>query len=632
MVVDWGVDKITYASFFKGILGQVSAFICALLMALVLTPLCRTLVKRLGMIDKPDARRINKVPIPRGGGLAVVVTVLGTLWTWVCLAGHTISQCYDYEWLVAYTLASLALAILGFVDDKWGVKARLKLFIQIGIATFLFVSHVRIGGILVTFPVWLDYLVTVFWIVGAINAFNLIDGLDGLASGLAVIASVGMAGSIFFAGNSADVMPYLVLAGACCGFLRYNFHPASVFLGDTGSMFIGLSIAVFPLLSGGSRMGIIPALGVPLLAMGVPIFDTMLAIWRRSVRALLNRGSGIHEGGLMEPDKDHVHHRLLRQVLNQRKVAISLYLFSMLLVSVGLVGLLLKNRAPGFFMVAFMVGSLIVVRHLIRVELWDTGRLLTLSRPALRNSIAIPFFIVFDIGVMFLAWCFASYLLNQPITRFAAVRELPYQIVPLFIVLVIGRIYKRVWARAQIRDFVFLAIVLGIGFILGNGIRMVVNDSRFESTRMLLQFNFVLAAMIGVRVASDIMYGVCAMIESVTLGSQENTVRVLAYGAGLNFRGYMRQLMAHVGHNTCVVVGLIDDDKALHNCIVSGYIVYGGLMDLPDIVAKQRISRVVITCPIKEDNRVKLLALAQRLKIEVTQWQMCEVSLLKKGK
>ncbi len=629
MVIDWGMNTITYASFFKGTLGQVTAFICALVMSLTLTPMCRRLVKRLGMIDKPEARRINKIPIPRGGGIAVVGTVLGTLWTWVFLAGHTISHSYDYAWLVTFTLASLALATLGFVDDKWGVKARLKLFIQIGVATFLFLNDVRIGGILVTFPVWLDYLVTVFWIVGAINAFNLIDGLDGLASGLAVIASLGMAGSIFFAGNSADVLPYLVLAGACCGFLRYNFHPASVFLGDTGSMFIGLSIAVFPLLSGGSRMGIIPALGVPLLAMGVPIFDTMLAIWRRSVRALLNRGSGVHECGLMDPDKDHVHHRLLRQVLNQRKVALSLYLFSMILVSVGLVGLLLRNRAPGFFMIAFVVGSLIVVRHLIRVELWDTGRLLTLSRPALRNSIAVPFFIVFDIAAMFLAWCFASYLLNLPITRFAVIRELPYQIVPLFIVLVIGRIYKRVWTRAQIRDFVFLAIVLSVGFLLGNGLRMVFNDSRFELTRMLLQFNFVLAVMIGVRVANDIMYGVFSMVESVKLGTQENAVRVLAYGAGLNFRGYMRQLMANVGHNTCVVVGLIDDNKALHNCIVSGYIVYGGLEDVPDIVAKQRINRIVIACPIKEENCQRLLALARDLKIEVTQWQACEIPLLK---
>lgn len=631
MVIDWGMNTITYASFFKGALGQVSAFIFALAMSLALTPACRTLVKRLGMIDKPDARRINKVPIPRGGGIAVIITVLGTLWTWVFLAGHTISQCYDAAWLVAYTVASLALATLGFVDDKWGVKARLKLFIQIGVATFLFLNDVRIGGILVAFPIWLDYLITVFWIVGAINAFNLIDGLDGLASGLAIIASLGMAGSIFFAGDCADILPYLVLAGACCGFLRYNFHPASVFLGDTGSMFIGLSIAVFPLLSGGSRMGIIPALGVPLLAMGVPIFDTMLAIWRRSVRALLNRGAG-HEGGLMDPDKDHVHHRLLRQVLNQRKVALSLYLFSVLLVSVGLVGLLLKGRAPGFFMIAFVVGCLIVVRHLIRVELWDTGRLLTLTRPALRNSIAVPFFIVFDISSMFLAWCFASYLLHCPITRSAVVNELPYQIVPLFIVLVIGRIYKRVWARAQIRDFVFMTIVLGIGFLLGNGLRMVLNDSRFELTRMLLQFNFVLAAMIGVRVANDIMYGVCSMIESMTLSTQEDTVRVLAYGAGLNFRGYMRQLMAHVGQNTSVVIGLIDDNKALHQCIVSGYIVYGGLNDVPDIVAKQRINRIVITCPIKEENRIYLLALAQRLQIEVTQWQMCEVSLLKKSK
>ena len=312
-------DGVKYAAAFGG----------ALAISLLLTPLLREAARKVGMVDQPSARRINKVPIPRGGGLAIFVAFYVTLELLVLWTGEPISQQFSLHWQRSFLLASGLLVVIGLIDDKFGMRPMVKLAGQTAVALILYASGVHVGGIVVAFPPWLDCLVTVLWIVGAVNAFNLIDGMDGLATGLAVIASAGLAGALLFTGNSSATLPYLVLCGACLGFLRYNLHPATVFLGDSGSMFLGLCIATLPLVSG-SRKELVASLGMPLLAMGVPIFDTMLAIWRRSVRSLMPqplRGMG-GRVRVMQPDRDHLHHRLLRQTMNQRSVAVMLYTIS----------------------------------------------------------------------------------------------------------------------------------------------------------------------------------------------------------------------------------------------------------------------------------------------------------------
>lgn len=396
----------------------VFAFLGAFVVSLLLTPLCREGARRMGMIDRPDARRINKIPIPRGGGLAVFVAFHAVLWGLVLILGGPLSARFSLEWQVRFLTASSLLVAIGLADDKTSLRPGVKLFGQAAVATILFLSGVHVGGIVVAFPPWLDYLVTVFWIVGAINAFNLIDGMDGLATGLAFIAAVGLSGGLLFMGQSADTLPYLIFAGACLGFLRYNFHPASVFLGDTGSMFLGLCIATFPLMTG-TRKELVASLGVPLLAMGVPIFDTMLAIWRRTVRALLPAefGAAQHRVHVMQPDKEHLHHRILRKTLNQRTAAVILYSISVLLVALGVGGSLLHNRAPGLFLIAFIIAIVVVVRHLARVELWDTGRLLSQETVARRHGVFVPIYIGVDVCALCAAWLASRWLLEMPLNR-----------------------------------------------------------------------------------------------------------------------------------------------------------------------------------------------------------------------
>ncbi|MBQ6915963.1 MAG: undecaprenyl/decaprenyl-phosphate alpha-N-acetylglucosaminyl 1-phosphate transferase, partial [Kiritimatiellae bacterium] len=346
---------------------------------------------------------------------------------------------------------SAALVVVGLADDRFGLPPFVKLLGQMAVALGAFFwcgAGLHTVPFFAKIPVWLDCALTTFWIVGAVNAFNLIDGMDGLATGLALIAAIGMGGALAFIGYPQATLVYLAFAGACLAFLRYNFHPASVFLGDTGSMYIGFLLSVLPLVmkSGDSFF---VSIGVPILAMGVPIFDTALAIVRRSIRAVLSReGSGRDEGNthVMRADTDHLHHRILRKFVSQRKAAFALYALAAFFVSVGFGALALRDRAAGLFIVAFVVGVVIVVRDMRRIELWDAGRLLnavahdhTTSARRRRAMLAVPFYVATDALLLVIAWFLTSLLLSLPITMTACHTDLPLHVVPVFFGLVFFR-------------------------------------------------------------------------------------------------------------------------------------------------------------------------------------------------
>lgn len=603
----------------------VFAFLGALVISLLLTPLCREGARRIGMIDRPDARRINKVPIPRGGGLAVFVAFHAVLWTIVLLLRNPLCGKFPLEWQVRFLIASSLLVTIGLIDDKMGLRPIIKLCGQVAVATILFLSGVHVGGIVIAFPPWLDYLATVFWIVGAINAFNLIDGMDGLATGLAFIAAVGLAGGLLFMGQSADTIPYLVFAGACLGFLRYNFHPASVFLGDTGSMFLGLCVATFPLMTG-TRKELIASLGVPLLAMGVPIFDTMLAIWRRTVRALLPAELGAAKARVhvMQPDKDHLHHRILRKTLNQRTAAIILYSASVLLVALGVGGSLLRNRAPGLFLIAFIVAIVVVVRHLARVELWDTGRLLSQETVARRHGLFVPIYIGLDAFALCAAWLASRWLLEMPLSRPVILSLLPLYVVPVFVGLVLSKTYWRVWSRAQMRDFALLAVSLVLSAIIGTGFVFLLGEAEPKVFQLMLLFvALAMFPLIVVRLWRDSVQGVLQMLERRVLMEKQDAERVLIYGGGVRFRSFVREMAIRSGTNKRLILGIIDDDLHLKGRIIAGYTVFGGFHDLPDLVAKWHVDALVITCLMDPKKQKRIAEKAEALGLLVSVWQ-CE--------
>lgn len=581
----------------------------------VLTPIVREINRRLGMVDKPDARRINKIPIPRGGGLAIVLGVSITFFiqAWlennVGLFSALRSDCLDCK----LVCIGAVIALVGYADDKFSLSPKLKLVCQFIVALLAWAwCGIGFHSIFPSLPAWLDATFTVFWIVGAINAFNLIDGLDGLASGLGLIAVIGMMGSLVLINRSGYMPPYCAICGALIAFLHYNYNPASVFLGDCGSMYIGFMISSLPLMTHSSN-SLLVSLGVPLLAMGVPIFDTSLAILRRSIRHLLNRRECRDCGNdkVMTADVDHLHHRILRATgLNQRKAAWVLYLFSIIAVCFGLVGVILQSRPAGLWMIGLTVALVVIFRDMACVELYDASRLISsyahdkskkIRRRIVRSSTL--FYLTADFMIFVGVFLLGSYLIDVAFTRHMLRVELLVRCICIFLSCVALGIYRVCWARALFLDFMRLFIACFVGSMVSSGIIYYLRsdfDARVNAmTLIYCIFTFVGTVM--VRCLRNAIRDTFYFIDRWRLKNAAETSRILVYGTGLRYRAFRRELVRTSGKNKRVIVGLIDDDVLLKNLCIGGIKIYGGLNDIHRIVQLTQANSIVVACEFRPE-------------------------------
>ena len=372
--------------------------VLALAIALLLTRLCIKFLPKLGFVRQPGGRHIHTTSIPRGGGIAVIIAFFTA--SAAFLLGTDIPG--GQEYFLRFLLPALPLIVVGLLDDRWEISAWIKLAVQFAVALIIW-NQTRPQYTFFNWAVpWFVSLgVTAFWVILVINAFNLIDGLDGLATGLGIISCGCMAVWFIFLGNRAmEVVTIAIMAGALLGFLRYNFYPARIFLGDTGSTFIGLFFAILSL-STTDRVVTLTSILIPLLAIGVPIFDVFLAIWRRSARKLENN----HAGGIMTGDKEHLHHRVLCTTQGQKATALRLYLIGCTFSVIAIILLLLRQYAPAVGYLILMIALLIVLRQFASIELWDSARLIRngLSKPrmAICLHMAQPFYDFLAIALSF---------------------------------------------------------------------------------------------------------------------------------------------------------------------------------------------------------------------------------------
>ena len=336
-------------------------FLVALLATLLATPLAKCIAQHLGAIDKPDERRINKVPIPRMGGIgialglvaAVAVQVAGTkLLGWpTVFVPHMQLQGVDYKLL---TVAVVIVFLTGAIDDVRNLKPRQKLLGQILAACVAAASGLVIGNVANPFtaeliPIgWLAYPITVVYLVAFTNVINLIDGLDGLAAGITAISCAAMFYLSYEAHQIDAAVLACILAGCCLGFLRYNFNPASIFMGDCGSNMLGFLLGVIALL-GVNRVAAATTLIVPLVIAGVPIIDTFAAIVRR------RRG----HTAISQADTGHIQLRLIKQGFDQRQAALMIYGWSILLAAGAII--MTKVALPLRFVVFILLVSVSAV-------------------------------------------------------------------------------------------------------------------------------------------------------------------------------------------------------------------------------------------------------------------------------
>lgn len=309
-----------------------SLFAAALLTSLAATPLARRIAVKLGAIDKPTGRRVNKVPVPRMGGIAIfcgIAAAFAVQYVGTMFLGWPVVLVPSPKLRVNYWMLVLAFCVIfgtGLLDDKFSLKPAQKLAGQVFAAVIAVAGGLVIGDI--SSPLgpefislgWMAYPVTVVYLVAYVNIINLIDGLDGLAAGISAIASFTMFVLSVMAGRLDAAALSIAVTGSSLGFLRYNFHPASIFMGDSGSLTLGFALGCSSLLSV-TRFAGLTTIIVPLVIAAVPILDTLSAIVRRT-RAHVSIG---------QADRGHIHHRLMDEGFDQRQAVLVMYAWTLML-------------------------------------------------------------------------------------------------------------------------------------------------------------------------------------------------------------------------------------------------------------------------------------------------------------
>jgi len=343
--------------------------VLAVVLALVLTPLVRDHLGKRGFLDHPDGdRKKHAAPIPRVGGIAIVLSYIITFAIALALPfTYTEYLHRSIPEILPLTLVGSVVFFTGVLDDLIGLAAWQKLMGILGASVLAYFAGIHVDVHLLSgLPVapWLGFVITVVWLVGCTNAFNLIDGMDGLAAGVGLVASVTMLVAALSQKNLPLAMATMPLAGCLLGFLRYNFNGASVFLGDCGSLLIGFLLGCFGALWSEKSVTLV-ALTVPLLAVSIPLIDVALSILRRFLR----------NKPIFQADRGHIHHRLLDLGLSPKNAVLTIYGVCALVATLSLIASALHNQFSGLIVLVFGGAIWIGIRQLDYAEFASASRM-----------------------------------------------------------------------------------------------------------------------------------------------------------------------------------------------------------------------------------------------------------------
>ena len=602
-------------------------FLTGLVVTYLLTPVVRGMAIRFGVVDMPDARRPHKRLTARGGGVAVVLGVHAACLVAVLFPGPTLAGAVDLAWWQKFALASLVLLVVGVIDDVRGMRPLIKLGGQVAAALIMWFSGTRFGLLLgYNLPAPVDCALVVIWLVAIINAFNLIDGLDGLASGLAIISAVGLCGILLMQQIPGEVLLLFGFIGACLGFLRYNFNPASIFLGDTGSMFLGFTLGVVSLQTFNKNTFLI-SMAIPIMVLGVPIYDALLAIWRRSVRSWVGGKSGGTKRGIMQPDVEHLHHRLSQSGLSTKRVATFLYVLNGGLVIFGLAIMLFQSHAAGIFLIALLAGVYVLMRQLAVIELRETGSaiLTGLRRPthSTFKALAYPAWDMIWLAgsLALIMWFVEEQRVDFWHTWFV---DLPIWVTPTFSLLALSRTYVTYWPRARLRDVLMVLFWLQTGIIFSLGLALIIDPE--SGSTWLLRAVLVAGISHPVIVTSRL---IDRCIEELVLWLKRQgdaagePERVVLYGAGVRAQLFLKDRAMTISGKSDgrQILGFVDDEKGLHFQWVYGFLVLGGLKELPLLIERRKVSRVIVVSNLQPESRDAIREIAARSGIQLSEWQ-----------
>lgn len=546
-------------------------------LAFALTPLAARLAVLIGAIDVPDARKVHTAPIPRLGGLAVVASIAAVLLGSTWLSGG--------RWQLTSHLAPglafgmLPVLVVSILDDIESVRAGRKFLahalgaiiavgygISLAPEVHLFGTAIHIG--------FLAAPLSVLWIVGVTNAFNIIDGLDGLSAGLALIAAMSMAAVFALTGQAQMAAVSLVLAGGLAGFLPYNTHPARLFLGDTGSTAIGFCLAAFAL-KGGSTLSSGFAALLPVFILGLPIADTVISIIRRTIGRLEN-----HTGGVLVPDRNHIHHRLLALGVDHGTAVLILYGAGLVSAGAAFASLFLSARDAAFIVIALLVSGFIGVHRLGYHEFafLKRGTILNVYRlPVVKRGMFVVYVdTILAIAVAYLVvglktdhWSFA--IVRQPFldlaTTFAPVTVLVFWWCGM---------YRGSWRVAGVDDLTRACKAVAIVTVAGAGLVTWLSGGKYSLSM------FGIYGLISLMLTASVRASY-VVLENTRLRLSHQGIPVLIYGADTHGVAAVRELYQNSSAGL-KPIGFIDDDPSARGKLVSGLPVFGTARELEGII------------------------------------------------
>jgi UDP-GlcNAc:undecaprenyl-phosphate GlcNAc-1-phosphate transferase len=565
------------------------AVAAAAILALALTPLVRLLARRIGMVAKPKTDRWHKKPTAMLGGVAIWISVVIAYFAFIPRTPHGL----------VIIAASTFLFLVGLVDDFLHTKPYQKLIGQVMGSAFVIYYGMSLPW---TSYSALNVAITIFWLIGVTNAVNLLDNMDGLATGIAVIASGFLALSFLSTDQLTEALMLMTFAGALLGFLVYNSNPASIFMGDSGSMFIGFFLASSALVnvSGGRSRSLLPVLAVPILVLFIPIFDTTFVTILRKFS-----GRAASRGG-----RDHTSHRLVALGMSERHAVWMLYGFAALS---GVLALLVQQvkldvslaAIAGFTVLLTLVGV-----YLAGVKVYDE----TEEAMALRDNSPYAFLVdlsykrrifevLLDVILILLSyWCayavkFGALSGSAAWTLF--LRTLPVLVfVKMASFLVMG-VYRGIWRYTSLDDLIVFAKAVVLSSVLS--VLAVLFAFRFEGfSRTIFIIDGVLMFMFlaGSRMAFRLFR---QMLPAPGAGEGR---RVLIYGAGDGGELLLRELQNNRALKYAPV-GFVDDDPAKYGKVIHGLKVYGGNGDLSAICRQHEVDEVLISSSLMTDDRLE---------------------------
>jgi UDP-GlcNAc:undecaprenyl-phosphate GlcNAc-1-phosphate transferase len=550
-------------------------FITAFAASLALTPLCRLAALRLGYVARPQHDRWHKKPTALLGGIAIaLVTLIGLLGLGVAFEIWPLVVCAG------------AMFVIGIVDDVLNVKASTKLIAEIAIASVLVFFGYRLGW---TQSLTGDALLTLFWIVGITNAFNLLDNMDGLCAGIALIAGASLMVSFGLEAPWAVEAYTTLLLGATAGFLFYNFNPASIFLGDSGSLFIGSSLAFLTLSGPGDAMGTRNVLAIvagPVFLLLIPIFDTTLVTLSR-----LWSGRSPSTGG-----RDHSSHRLVAVGLSERAAVAVLWALAGLSASVGISFGAISTDWSALLAALYLLAMVIFASYLAHVRVYEkvdnamlqSGRITVFVTDFMFKRRVAE--VILDTCLICLAY-YGAYRLRFEDDSWqeyfpAFIDSLPVVLaVQLTALFVIGA-YRGVWRHFTLSDGMVFAKCVAAGTVASVAVIRLIGHQPSPPAVFIIYAMLFFVMIVGSRASFRV---IGEFVDHRRKGGQ----RVVIYSATDGGDIALREVLSapDVRYR---VVGFVDDDKLSHRSRFHGYSVLGGPDMLPRLIEEGEIDVLVI--------------------------------------